>query len=350
MEMPGSAPGVQEGRWQYCPMRTRRLCELTLAVAALHAIGWRFAGGGLPALAPVRAGGHRVALVSVPQAGKVPAPTAQAPPEAPVAPSRPPRAAARPVSASHGPVGAGGSARPASADAAAWPVYPTRPPPSTALRYALVQGGREAAPETGSAELEWQSDPGTYSLRLATRVGDRPPREWRSIGAFDAAGVAPLRLVEHEGGRDRRALNFDRDGGRVRFSSATDAPAFAPGVQDRWSWIAQLAAIAEDATRRGRLPARWHLQVAGLHGELERWTFQVLPPGAPPPELASQGNDVSAPGGRAPALLHVLRATQRPYDLRIEAWLSPSLHHLPAGLRMSTPPGRWSLSLWRRDA
>jgi hypothetical protein len=49
-------------------------------------------------------------------------------------------------------------------------------------------------------------------------------------------------------------------------------------------------------------------------------------------------------------LLHVLRATQRPYDLRIEAWLSPALHHLPAGLRMSTPPGRWSLSLWRRDS
>ena len=89
--------------------------------------------------------------------------------------------------------------------------------------------------------------------------------------------------------------------------------------------------------------------MAGLRGELERWTFQVLPPGAPPPELAPPGNDGAAPGGRAPALLHVLRAAQRPYDLRIEAWLSPSLHHLPAGLRMSTPPGSWSLSLWRRD-
>jgi hypothetical protein len=30
--------------------------------------------------------------------------------------------------------------------------------------------------------------------------------------------------------------------------------------------------------------------------------------------------------------------------------LSPSLHHLPAGLRMSTPPGPWSLSLWQRDS
>jgi hypothetical protein len=49
-------------------------------------------------------------------------------------------------------------------------------------------------------------------------------------------------------------------------------------------------------------------------------------------------------------LLHVLRAPEQPYDLRIEAWLSPSLHHLPAGLRMSTPPGPWSLSLWLSDS
>jgi hypothetical protein len=48
-------------------------------------------------------------------------------------------------------------------------------------------------------------------------------------------------------------------------------------------------------------------------------------------------------------LLHVVRIPEQPYDLRIEAWLSPSLHHLPAGLRMSTPPGTWSLSLWQRS-
>jgi hypothetical protein len=31
--------------------------------------------------------------------------------------------------------------------------------------------------------------------------------------------------------------------------------------------------------------------------------------------------------------------------LRIEAWLSPALHHFPAALHMSTPPGPWSLTL-----
>jgi hypothetical protein len=343
MEMPGSAPGVWMQRWQYCPMRRRRLCGLALAVLAAHAMLWQFALGGLPALAPARAGVHRVVLVSVPQHAQVPATPAEGAIEAP-GDAAPARAAPR----ARAPAGDGGALRHAPRDANAWPVYATQAPPSATLRYALVQAGA-AASAAGVAELEWRRDAGTYSLRLATAVGSRPPREWQSTGRFDAAGVAPLRLVERDKGRDKRTVAFDRDGGVVRFSGASGTPAIAPGAQDRWSWIAQLAAIAEAGARRGEHPAHWDLQVAGLRGELERWTFRVLPPGDPPPELR-QGNELSASGDRASALLHVLRATQQPYDLRIEAWLSPSLHHLPAGLRMSTPPGPWSLSLWQRDS
>ena len=324
-------------------MRMRRLCGLTLVVLAAHAIGWQLAVGGLPALGAAPAGVHRVVLVSVPQRGQVPVTTSDAAAE-PVRAAPP----ARVTPAPRLPAGDGGSLRRAPRDASAWPVYATQAPPSTTLRYALVQTGA-AASAAGAADLEWRRDAGTFSLRLATDVGGRPPREWQSTGALDAAGVAPLRLVEREKGRDRRSVTFDRDAGVVHFSSSPGAPAVAPGVQDRWSWIAQLAAIAEAGARRGERPVRWDLQVAGLRGELERWTFRVLPPGDPPPELR-QGNELSAAGDRAPALLHVLRASTQPYDLRIEAWLSPSLHHLPAGVRMSTPPGPWSLSLWQRDS
>ena len=344
MEMPGSAPGVWKQRWQYCPMRTRRLCGLTLVVLAAHAIAWQFVVGGLPALAPARAGVHRVVVVSVPRRAQLPVTSSDDATE-PVRAAPPARATLAP----RVPAGDGGALRRAARDLRAWPVYAAQPPPSTTLRYALVQTGA-AASAAGVAELEWARDASTFSLRLATAVGDRPPREWQSAGAFDAAGVAPLRLVEREKGRDKRTVSFDRDRGVVRFSGASGAPAVAPGVQDRWSWIAQLAAIAEAGARRGERPSRWDLQVAGLRGELERWTFRVLPPGDPPPELRQQGNELSASGDRAPALLHVLRATEQPYDLRIEAWLSPSLHHLPAGLRMSTPPGPWSFSLWQRNS
>ena len=324
-------------------MRMQRLCGLTLVVLAAHAIAWQLAVGGLPALGVAPAGVHRVVLVSVQQRAQVPVTSSDDAIE-------PTRAAApmRVTPAPRLPAGDDGALRHAPRAAMAWPVYATRPPPSATLRYALVQTGAVAS-AAGTAELEWRRDAGAFSLRLATEVGDRPPREWQTTGAFGTAGVAPQRLVEREKGRDKRTVTFDRDRGVVHFSSAAGAPAVAPGVQDRWSWIAQLAAIAEAGALRGERPVRWDLQVAGLRGELERWTFRVLPPGDPPPELR-QGNELSASADRAPALLHVLRATNQPYDLRIEAWLSPSLHHLPAGLRMSTPPGPWSLSLWQRDS
>ena len=327
-------------------------------VLALHVLAWGIAVGGLPRLAIAPAGTHRITLVSLPQrvvaapqanpvaapkAVQMPAPPVAAAPRAPTSPRA--RALARVTPGVRVPAGAGGARRQPAPATRDWPVYPTRPPPSATLRYALAQTGVASA-AAGSAELAWRRDAQGFSLRLATAAGERAPREWQSTGTFDAAGVAPLRLVERERGRDRRSLGFDRDAGRVRFSGAPGTPAVARGAQDRWSWIAQLAAIAEAQAPRGPPPDHWDLQVAGLRGDVERWTFRVLPPGDPPPELA---DDPPMPGQRAPVLLHVLRATEQPYDLRIEAWLSPALHHLPAGLRMSTPPGPWSLSLWRRN-
>ncbi len=319
---------------------------------AAHALAWQIAVAGLPALALARAGAQRVAWVSVPQRAQVPTTSPDDGFAAtPVAPQAPTPTPTRPVAlarvAPRAPGAGGGVNRRTPPVAMTFPVYPTRPPPAATLRYALVQTG-EGASAAGGAELEWRRDAATFSLRLATRVAERPPREWQSSGSFDAAGVAPLRLVEREKGRDRRTVSFDRERGVVRFSGASGAPAVARGAQDRWSWIAQLAAIAEADARGGQRAGHWDLQVAGLRGELERWTFRVLPPGDPPPELRPQGNELSASGDQAPALLHVLRAPSRPYDLRIEAWLSPSLHHLPVGLRMSTPPSAWSLSLWQR--
>jgi len=325
-------------------MRTRRLCELTLAVLAAHAIVWQLVVDGPQALTPARAGARRIALVSATPRAQGPAGSADG---AVGAGRAAPAARAGATPAARLPLGEGGALRRGPRAAGAWPVYATQPPPSVTLRYALVQTG--AASAAGAADLEWHRDADTFSLRLAARLADRPLREWESSGGFDAAGVAPSRLVEREKGRDRRTVTFDRGGGVARLSSAAGRPAVVPGAQDRWSWIAQLAAIVEAGARRGERPAHWDLQVAGLRGELERWTFRVLPPGEAPPELLRQGNELSARPVRAPALLHVLRATEQPYDLRIEAWLSPSLHHLPAGLRMSTPPGPWSLSLWQRN-
>jgi hypothetical protein len=48
---------------------------------------------------------------------------------------------------------------------------------------------------------------------------------------------------------------------------------------------------------------------------------------------------------RAAPLLHLVREPELPYDLRVEVWLSPAIHHLPIALHLATPPGRWSFDL-----
>ncbi len=316
---------------------------------SIHLLAWRLGAVARAHPAEPAAGVRWVVLAVSAASAPAAAPSRVTSPARPAPPAR----AARPHA------GAGGAARAAVPGAPAWPVYATRVPPSTRVRYRLVDGlavARAAASGVaaadGSAELEWHRDDAGFALRLATRPPDRPPRDWAGSGTVDAAGVAPQRLAQHERGREVRATAFDRGTGHVHFSGNVPERPFAPGAQDRWSWIAQLAAIAEARTAGGRRLApgtRWDLQVAGLRGEVERWQFLVLADARAPPELAGAGRDVSTAADRAPGLLHVLREAERPYDLRIEAWLSPALHHLPAGLRMSTPPGPWSLSLWQQE-
>lgn len=393
-------------------MRARRLCGLTLVVVAAHLAGWRIAVDGGPRVTPARAGIRWIATGMAARAADVASTsprdvaTSAAPPDresadvarrSVPAPVRP-RAAARRVGdavlrartpahvagahpadeTSHASAHAGDDGARHVAPDAVRPrtPYPTRAPPSATVHYALVQGGTPALAQAGEATLEWRRGASDFSLRLAVAPASGAAREWLTAGAFDAAGIAPERLVERERGRDKRAVNFDRARQELRFSGATRTLPLVPGMQDRWSWVAQLAAIAEAASvapprppsakdRHGahgagvavrddeRAPRRrippgttWTLQVAGLRGDVDPWVFRVLDDAALPPEAGGRGNDSSTRDGRAPPLLHLLREPERPYDLRIEAWLSPSLHHLPIGLRMSTPPGSWSFALW----
>ena len=296
MEMPGSAPGVWKRRWQYCPMRTRRLCGLTLVVLAAardrlaarrrRPAGFRAARApACTALALVecaagrdaRSRGGVAGAEAAPAAGRAPRPAAHAD-------------RARRVRAARARGRRRRAAPRAPPDAATWPVYPTRPPPSTTLRYALVQGG--AAPALGRRRAPSSNGAATtraFSLRA------RHPR--RRPAAARMAKHGRVRRGRRRAAAARRAREAAATGARsastatrgvVRFSGASGAPGGRAaarriaGAGSR-SW----RPIAEAGARHGRPPARWDLQVAGLRGELERWTFRVLPPGDPPPELAA---------------------------------------------------------------
>jgi hypothetical protein len=203
------------------------------------------------------------------------------------------------------------------------PVYATRVPPSTTLRYVMSRG-----PIAGEGELRWQRNGSTYELRLEGRVpllGTLLTQVSR--GGFDSAGLAPERHTDKRRRRGEQAANFQRDAGLITFSGSSAQYPLVPGAQDRVSWMVQLAAIAQ--AWRGSLASGEHivLLVASARGDADVWSFRV------------QGTEtVSLPVGPVPTL-KLLREPRRPYDTKVEVWLDPARHHLPVRARLTDTNG-----------
>ena len=195
----------------------------------------------------------------------------------------------------------------------ALPVYPTRLPPALTLHYAWRRGAAQ-----GVATLDWRPEADRYLLSLQGRSAGAAALGWSSQGAFDEAGIAPQRHVESRRGREVRAVNFQRDRGRISFSGPAFEHALPPGAQDRLSWLVQLAGVlAADASlaTAGSVVTLW---VVGTRGDAAVWTFTV------------QGRQaLELPIGTLADTVHLLREAGGPYDTQVQVWLDPARHHLP---------------------
>lgn len=257
---------------------------------------------------------------AAPQAAPLPRPAA-ATTAAPPVPTRPRAAAvsAAPPAATESPApmttvpgGDGDSATPP-------PIYPTRLPAPTTLAYTLQTRGAQ-----GDARLHWQHDGERYELTLDARnPADRALIEQRSAGALDEAGLAPDRFTDRRFGRRTLAANFERDSGRVRFSSVQRELAAWPGTQDRLGWLAQLAAIASAAAPA--LPDEITLEVVGSRGGGGRWVFRRI-----------GDESIATPLGEL-ATIHLQRRPDRAEDLVVDVWLDPARGHWPARLEYVVP-------------
>ena len=213
------------------------------------------------------------------------------------------------------------------------PVYATRLPPSVTLQYELRRGLL-----SGNGELRWRKAAAGYELDLSGSVLGVSVIGWSSRGAFDSAGIAPLRYVDQRRGKSAVAANFQRELGRVSFSGPPVTYALVPGTQDRLSWMLQLPAIIEADPAHWRAGTRLELYVVGAHGEADLWSFVVR--GTEP---------VDVPAGRLEAALLLQREPQRPYDTRVDVWLDPARHHLPARARLTSMPSGDALELSLRS-
>ena len=212
-------------------------------------------------------------------------------------------------------------------EVAAVPVYATRLPPAGQWRYRLQRGL-----VSGEAELAWAPQGNEhYELHLTGRVAGVTMLEWASQGRLDAAGVAPERLAIRRRGRDRQAVNFQREAGKITFSGPTHEVALLPGAQDRLSWIVQLSAVVAAAPERYGEGENIVLFVAGARGDADLWTFVV------------QGME---PMDGRPTL-KLVREPRRRYDTRAEIWLDPAEHFVPLRLVQTPTGGGAALELQR---
>jgi len=198
------------------------------------------------------------------------------------------------------------------------PVYATRLPPAGRWHYRLQRGLA-----VGEAELRWspRAD-ANYELQLEGRVAGVTLLDWVSQGRIDAAGIAPERLALRRRGRDRQAVNFQREVGKITFSGPTHELPLLPGAQDRLSWMLQLPAIMAAAPERSAIGATVLLYVAGARGDGDVWSFVV------------EGVEML---GSTPAL-KLVREPRKLYDTRVEIWLDPAGSYMPLRT-VQTPTG-----------
>jgi hypothetical protein len=228
----------------------------------------------------------------------------------------------------------------ASLSAQPLPSYAVQVPPPVQLRYRMRRGGRE-----GEALLDWApGHDGVYRLRFEREWAGGQPLASLSQGALSAQGLAPERFLDRRRQRDVAAANFERAAGRVRFSGPQIEYPLWPGVQDRASWLIQLAGIVQATAALREAGAEVALVVVGSRGDASLWRFRVQGlVGVPPPAARP---DSAVAGVPAPLLLHLQRAARRPYDTQVDVWLDPQRHHLPAGVRWLALPSGALTEMW----
>ena len=114
---------------------------------------------------------------------------------------------------------------------------PTALPCDPRLRAPALQGDgacAQTALASGQGELLWRHDGSSYDAKLeAQRAAAAHAHAKHSTGQITAEGLAPLRFSDKA--RSEEAAHFERDKGKVSFSSnRPDAPLLA-GAQDRLS-------------------------------------------------------------------------------------------------------------------
>ena len=283
-----------------------------------------------PAEPPVVVAQAPAAIASAPEPAVVAAPTPAATP----APAPEPPV---PAAAPEPPAAAAADVRPAASAVASTPAPAPDPrvyavPPSTRLLFDAT-GMRGSLQYHANGELAWLHDGARYDARLQLSAFLVGSRVLSSTGALTAQGLAPKRYGDKF--RSETAAHFERDRGRVVFSTNTPEAVLLPGAQDQLSIFVQLASMLAGEPARYPPGTAIGMQAVGTR-IAEPWTFTVDAP-----------ETLSLPGGTQQTL-RLTRLPRRDFDQKVELWLAPALGYLPARIRITQSNGDFIDQQWRR--
>jgi hypothetical protein len=224
------------------------------------------------------------------------------------------------------------AARPAAFAAAA--VRPFIIPGSTRLSFDAV-GKRGRFDYKAMGDLIWLQDGDNYEMRLEMGDWIIGKRVLSSTGKLTAGGLAPTRFSDKF--RSERAVHFDRQQGRIVFSTNTPQAELMPGAQDQLSIFAQLASLVAGDPLAFPIGATLTIQTAGPR-DAEPWVFTV-----------EREEMLYLPGGQMPAL-KLVRQPNKDYGQKVELWLAPELAFLPARIRITFGNGDYLDQQWKSSS
>lgn len=175
----------------------------------------------------------------------------------------------------------------------------------------------------GNTVIEWRIDDARYTASSVTTDDARNVfLQLTSEGRVEPAfGIAPERYVEKRITRAPVATNFQWDAGKVTFSGNNREVPLRPGVQDQLSFLAQLALIAQAFPDRLQPGMSVALEVASAR-DVRVYDLRVV------------GWEVTRTQLGLVDTLKLERALpEGAKEARIELWLAPTLHWLPARTR-----------------
>jgi hypothetical protein len=159
-----------------------------------------------------------------------------------------------------------------------------------------------------------------------------------SLGGFDEAGIAPLRFTDRRAAGALQAANFQREAGKISFSGPGVEYPLLIGSQDRLSWMVQLAAVVTAEPQRLQDGGKVVIHVVGARGDSRVWVFRFA------------GHERIRAGADTVEAAHFVREAAEPYDTRVEVWLDPRQHHLPARAVLRSGPADDGLELQLQES